>query len=40
MEAVKLVSDAITVLPPENVDLLMRKPVIFPCAHEVKTVDT
>jgi hypothetical protein len=22
------------------VDLLMRKPVIFPCAHEVKTVDT
>jgi hypothetical protein len=34
----KLVSDAITALPPINVDLLVHKPPIVSCVHKSNTV--
>jgi hypothetical protein len=29
----------ITVLLPANVDLLVRKPLVFPCVHKLRTID-
>jgi hypothetical protein len=40
LEAIKLVSDVITALSPENVDPLAWTSLAFSCLHKLKVVDT